>query len=294
VLPVGVFHRLREGYGLQFCPACLDADGEHAYFRLWWRLGFVVACEIHGTLLHDRCPHCTAALSPHRVGLDQPSLAICADCGQSLAAATLSPAEPSVIAFQEHLKRTVERGYANLPSTGPVRSTAYFDVVRHLMRLLSTGKAAGQLCAAASRLSGLKITPPIFPGPNRHIETLGTGDRHCLLAGATAFISDWPRTLIDVCRRERIWTAKLLKDFTEPPHFFLEPVLFDLDRTSYQPTPEEIEAAADWLRRKKGHVPRREAIQFISTTSQERGAVISATAAPDQSCCAIDLSNAVQ
>ena len=59
LLPVGVYHRVRQRYGQQFCPRCL-AEDEEPYYRRRWRLAFMVCCEHHRVTLCDRCPRCTS------------------------------------------------------------------------------------------------------------------------------------------------------------------------------------------------------------------------------------------
>jgi hypothetical protein len=65
ILPIGVYHRTRRRYGLQFCPQCLRTDAV-PYFRRLWRLAFVTMCPVHWTPLLDRCPACGAAVAFHR------------------------------------------------------------------------------------------------------------------------------------------------------------------------------------------------------------------------------------
>src|SRR5947209_15013384 len=65
IMPVGVYHRTRRQFGLQYCPRCL-ADDKDPYYRRRWRLAFMVLCETHHTLLLDRCPRCGAAVNFHR------------------------------------------------------------------------------------------------------------------------------------------------------------------------------------------------------------------------------------
>lgn len=79
---IGVHHRLRRRWGLQYCPDCL---AEQAYFRRAWRLSFVTICETHGSLLCDDCPHCHAPLAPHRQSI---ALDHCHVCSRPLADAS--------------------------------------------------------------------------------------------------------------------------------------------------------------------------------------------------------------
>jgi hypothetical protein len=75
---VGVYHRLRRRWGLQYCPVCL---AEHPVFYRSWRLSFVVVCNQHQVRLQDACPHCDAPLAIHR---QQLSVRLCHACSRPL------------------------------------------------------------------------------------------------------------------------------------------------------------------------------------------------------------------
>ena len=75
---VGVYHRLRRRWGLQYCPVCL---AEHPVLYRSWRLSFVVVCKQHQVRLQDACPHCDAPLAIHR---QQLSVRLCHACSRPL------------------------------------------------------------------------------------------------------------------------------------------------------------------------------------------------------------------
>lgn len=60
---IGIYHRLRLRFGLQFCPLCLK---DEPVFQRTWRLSFVFACPKHGIFLRDCCPSCEMPVMPHR------------------------------------------------------------------------------------------------------------------------------------------------------------------------------------------------------------------------------------
>jgi hypothetical protein len=84
-----IYHRKREGFGIQFCGMCL-ADGPQPYFRKRWRIAFNTICPRHQSMLHDRCPACGAAVAFHRMDIgqgcivDTRSLANCHACSFTL------------------------------------------------------------------------------------------------------------------------------------------------------------------------------------------------------------------
>lgn len=85
ILALKMYHRKREGYGLQFCPACL-AEDSIPYFRRSWRVAFNTVCTRHGIMLLDRCPKCGVAVAVHRLdmtaldGLEIGSVSYCYSC----------------------------------------------------------------------------------------------------------------------------------------------------------------------------------------------------------------------
>lgn len=89
ILVLKMYHRKREGYGLQFCPTCLAGDAA-PYFRKCWRVAFNTVCTRHGTMLLDRCPACGVAIAIHRLDMIKPDaidiapLSYCHACGFDL------------------------------------------------------------------------------------------------------------------------------------------------------------------------------------------------------------------
>ena len=53
LLPLGIYHRTRQRYGMQFCPQCLAEDTQ-PYFRRTWRLALQTICLKHELVLRDR------------------------------------------------------------------------------------------------------------------------------------------------------------------------------------------------------------------------------------------------
>lgn len=82
---LGIFHRSRRRFGLQYCPQCL---GETPAFVCSWRMSFSFACARHHSFLLDRCRSCASAIAPHRHGFD---LTKCHHCGASLATSLVKP-----------------------------------------------------------------------------------------------------------------------------------------------------------------------------------------------------------
>lgn len=102
--------RNRQHYaGLPCCPQCLASDPE-PFFRRAWRLAFVVGCEVHGTRLIDRCPHCHALVAPHLCISKLQNLARCASCGQDMRRYVPPCAEEDALDFQRRAMAVLAAG----------------------------------------------------------------------------------------------------------------------------------------------------------------------------------------
>lgn len=64
VRPLGIWHRKRTAFGLQYCPACLQNRPQ--YFRRSWRLAFMTFCPDHRIRLLDKCTQCDSPIAAHR------------------------------------------------------------------------------------------------------------------------------------------------------------------------------------------------------------------------------------
>lgn len=100
---LGIFHRRRKRFGLQYCSQCL---GETPAFICAWRMSFSFACARHQAFLLDRCRSCARAIAPHRRGFD---LTKCHHCGASLATSLVKPlTDPDFLRLLD-LQLTFER-----------------------------------------------------------------------------------------------------------------------------------------------------------------------------------------
>lgn len=98
IVAQGSRNRLRRA-GLPFCPGCLAAD-EQPYFRLDWRIAWVVGCAHHRTRLLDRCDRCRAIVEPHRSVAATGDLAHCVQCGFDLRRSPCHPVDADAMEFQ--------------------------------------------------------------------------------------------------------------------------------------------------------------------------------------------------
>jgi len=278
IMPVGVYHRTRRRFGLQYCPCCLAEDRE-PYYRRKWRLAFMTVCERHGMPLRDRCPQCGAAVNFHRGEMGDHrkfavvSLTLCSTCGYDLREpvssmptidASLPPAAPAEVEFTRGLLRAVDSGIVRISESVTTYSVLYFAALRHLMTILAMGdKRVEMLRQEVSTLYGVEaFSPP--PRPRPDVQEMDVAARRQLLGYARCLLEGWPGRFIELSRKHKLWSSVWLRHMgpgpkgREPaaPFWFWSVVHDFLYRARYRPSNDEVWEAINYLKR-KGEVPNR-------------------------------------
>lgn len=139
VLSLGGRNVSRAG-GLQYCPLCfLDP---RPYYKMQWRLAWHTCCPEHGVLLRDRCPHCQAILSPHRLDYQAIDLRRCHQCHGLLCEAELelpSAGAEELEFFADSIVRGRSDGFGGL-RLSPEDWFALIRGLHSLMRTLSINR----------------------------------------------------------------------------------------------------------------------------------------------------------
>ena len=143
------------------CPACL-AEGKD--FRWAWDIKTVIACELHGCFLRDRCPSCGLPLTWNRPRLDE------CRCGSSYLR-DMDPAPRSAVALSAALVGcgTCENATLRLSD---VAQLLWFAAVRH----------------QGSVRRGATIECPDVP------------TTWALVAPVAGILDDWPRGFAELIR----------------------------------------------------------------------------------------------
>ena len=129
---IALGNRNRQRYaGLPCCPQCLASDSE-PFFRRVWRLAFVVACEVHGTRLIDRCPSCSALVVPHLCISQLQNLARCSTCGQDIRRYVSTTVDAMAMTFQRMAMEMLSTGEGHWDG-GTVSGVDWFRRMRSLM-----------------------------------------------------------------------------------------------------------------------------------------------------------------
>ena len=227
-----IYHRVREGFGQQFCPACL-AEDETPYFRKAWRLSISTICSHHGRMLHDRCHQCGAAVSFFRMDIgiaasdsdgDAVSVTRCHECRADLAAApvlALVVVEPFAFARVAAVAASIHGGDR---AKREMLSIGELDVLRHLCCLMLSTRSTLALRAYMLDMHG--VDDPVTDSVKRiPLESLPTRTRHVLLQCGAWLLDDLPGRLGAAVRSGALRYNHLLHDFDHPPPWYREVVM---------------------------------------------------------------------
>lgn len=252
ILPLGIYHRTRRGYGTQFCPLCLFNDSE-PYFRRRWRLALVTMCDRHGIMLHDRCPACEAPIIwfrnelGHRQELATGQSAKCWQCGFDLrrAPAIGPPAidGQSIMALRS-LVAFYDLGWWFVGDRSLPYSHLYYYVLRHLVAWLPDKRGQGLLARVATSVGW----PAEYPQATA-FETRPVLERHRLLAIAVWLLQGWPKRFVEVAKEVGLSQAHILRG-VHLPHWFESEMRCSLGAGSVVLSNEEVTNAVAYLQQK--------------------------------------------
>lgn len=212
IMPVGVRHRARMAFGLQYCPVCLDEDAV-PYFRRRWRIATSSVCVQHGVLLADRCPECGESIAPHR----SRQISRCWKCLCALNGAKTRTARPDVVKLQATFELALKLGWASLGESVVHYSPQYFLLVRQLLLLIARGPRRDRFEAA---IAGHKWANRMSGGPfeqARGVEYLTPSARHDHFERVAFLLWAWPEIFVETAQTAGLWRSWALKDMDEVP-----------------------------------------------------------------------------
>ena len=225
-MPIGVYHRKRLRHGLQFCPYCLREDAE-PYYRRTWRLSWIVSCEKHGVLLHDRCPGCENPIVFFRNEMgrkSQPlgySMIECSNCEINWTVKELLSkcvkAHPAAIDFQSALETVVDDGWGEIPGFGYVHSIPYFKGLKQLVRVLSVCNRSAGFRSEIVKRSDIVID---VVSKQMNFDYLSVEKRHNAIQAAARLINNWATEFIAVAESSRTWSSTLLSQDDDSPFWY--------------------------------------------------------------------------
>lgn len=221
ILPLGIYHRTRRGWGLQYCPNCLATDTT-PYFRLSWRLAFYTLCERHVVRMHDCCFHCGAPITYFRKELGIRSShnfelnPVCHVCHFPLTdAPALDPCngEIEILIQLRSLMMFYPLGWSFYTTQPQNYLLLYLDVVHRLCNFLLSARGMALLNMA---LHEGDIAMPCQTWTYHDIEKCRVEVRHAVMWCVMWLLSDWPDRFLMACRRTRITQSRILTDWHGP------------------------------------------------------------------------------
>jgi hypothetical protein len=208
ITAVGIYHRTRKRYGLQYCPRCL---ADHLVFYRTWRLAFVTVCPTHHLLLRDSCEACGAPIIPHR---QRVSARYCDRCGRDLCAidrgvASPSPSIRAALRLQEVLLGALT-GQRLLVGQQWVEGAFYLQGARFLLAHL--------------RLLDDEYHDHGCGQPRVPFESKRCLYRLALLTILERLLSDWPTNFITAATARGV-TQRSFMGLQEPPEWIAQALL---------------------------------------------------------------------
>ena len=206
--------------GTQFCPRCLSEGGQ-PYYRKQWRLALYTFCPIHMKRMLDACPTCGTHVAFHKrdcgVDVDQAaSITQCLNCGDDLRSAKpqrLVGDRPELIAKHKELLHSIDA------STVCGHDLPFFQVLHHLCWVLlskrNQGKLGEHICSKLD-MPALMIPHKRIPFPWRGIST-----RHHIIQLALWLMVRPAMRITDAWKNGAVRYSSLVRDFPNPPHWYL-------------------------------------------------------------------------
>jgi len=198
------------GHGLQLCPQCMS-DGDIAYFRRWWKIGYVVACPEHQCVLIDACPICHSPISYHLADSGKALLPLnvptsfCAICGHKWGSIPdkeiIRNVQREFLDWQAQLITALKTGWFELKNEG-LYALSFFNGLRVLLRLI---RMEGKYGHIGNTISTELTIPSIeiikHAGGNNSSGSLRIEQRFYLLRIAHWLMEEWPDRLLWVMKK---------------------------------------------------------------------------------------------
>lgn len=216
ILPLGIYHRTRRNYGLQFCPACLSEDKD-PYFRKVWRSALYTFCPKHNCMLHEKCPQCSSAIIFYRTELGKPevtdsiSLLQCWKCNFNLSTSEATPIPKDDIIITDWRKTLIDMDNG---STNKIEMLNKLSIAHHFCKLMNSRILSPKLLNYLSEkinFSPINLTEGRFS-----IERRLVLERYQLIYFSLWLLYDLEKNLLDIIENKIIRFNHLLKDYENP------------------------------------------------------------------------------
>lgn len=215
VMPLGIYHRTRTNFGLQFCPLCLKED-QSPYFRKTWRLALFTHCMKHQCMLHEKCPACGSAIIFQRTELGKPNiideieLDKCWRCNFCYSSAEINTAEDF----------TDNKLNAALKMLDRSESVDFFNILHHFCKMICSVSLARKLedfICKEGNIQKSKLSSGRISFERRSLE-----ERHYILKLCNWLIDDWRENIPLAIIKKAVRYNHLCKDFDSAPTAYIE------------------------------------------------------------------------
>lgn len=255
ILPLGVYHRIRRGHGLQYCLRCLEEDAA-PYFRKRWRLAFSTICTKHNCYLLDACPKCESPIAPHRVDMQGRQYiphadlnARCWKCGFDLRAAQGTEVKDSASArLQLQLEFALEHGYADWAGNPTMHSIVFFDGVRELIAGITSKQTRERL--SKSLLLNVRV---LNDWPHMQFEMNSRSHRRDLFQMLAMTLEHWPTNFVGLIKECHLRYADLKGDSEQRMYWYEEVIRREAGGGFSLISHEEADAIASVVEARHGH-----------------------------------------
>jgi hypothetical protein len=219
VLVLQMYHRERKGHGLQFCPTCLSEDAI-PYFRKCWRIALNTVCHVHGTMMLDRCPSCSAAIAVHRIDMREKNLDVaglmycCHLCGFDL---RIAPTVTPIFYCTDAAALLLETSRA-LATGHETPDLDFYSVMHQLCRILTARYKHTHL--RQFTLENLGAQDIQLSEGHISFEMRSIEERHHLMQLCAWLIADLEPRLTAAWRARSVRYSVLIKDFPDRPEWY--------------------------------------------------------------------------
>ncbi len=223
ILPIKIHHRVRKGFGQQFCSKCLNEDNI-PYFRKRWRVSLNTFCHKHKTMLRDRCPNCKHPIMFYRQEIGKPDtnssneMCFCSTCEFDLRHSD----DQSIDIFDQDSFEwliKINKGLEKFNTDQNLFLNTEQFAVLHQFCKLATSSFSGPLMKNYFQKKFSKNNIKYSPNMN-FFELHSLENRHEIIQIAIWILFDWKN------RTELLWRNKIIrynhfkKDFVECPDWY--------------------------------------------------------------------------
>ncbi len=247
ILNVNIIGAVREKYGIQYCPICLEQGGA---FKKIWRLALMPICLDHRVLLVDRCKHCKAPIYLTKTTSFLKDLRSCTFCWRSL------NTQPKVISveeweFFESINSAIHSGWCSYRGLEMYSPLFFKGLWRILYSFYGT---KGREKRTWDRVCEFYDSPSEPLKKTRVYNSFKdeTPEKRLFILGIVQkMLSDWPRSFINACEFSGITMLVLDLSKSGLPYWIQVVAETDLNKNWYKISLEEFTNALSFLVSKK-------------------------------------------